>query len=85
MVALIALVVLTACGSTSSSTSSSADLSQLATCLDAHGVQVSAPLSRKAIHLALRNAGKPARKTADAACQQYEAGVLNLPKKNKKG
>jgi hypothetical protein len=60
-------------------------LSRLATCLDAHGVQVPASLSRDAIHLALKDAGKSARKTAATACQQYEAGILNHPRKNKKG
>jgi hypothetical protein len=49
-------------------------------CLDAHGVQVATPLSRKAIHNALKGASKPARKAADAACDQYEAGILNLHK-----
>ena len=82
----VVLVTLTACGSSGTpsaapSASSSGSLSVLATCLEAHGVQVATPLSRKAIHSALKGASKPVRKAADAACDQYEAGVLSLPKK----
>lgn len=83
---MVVLVTLTACGSSNTpsaapAASSSGSLTVLATCLDTHGVQVATPLSRKAIHSALKGASKPARKAADAACDQYEAGVLNLHKK----
>ena len=82
------LVALAACGPSNNTasaapTNDSPGLSQLASCLNAHGVQVATPLSRKAIHAALKDAGKSARKVADAACQQYEVGILNLPKKSK--
>jgi hypothetical protein len=83
---MAALFTLAACGSSPSAPASApsspgttASLSALATCLAQHGVQVSAPVTRKDIRAALRGVPKPTRHGAVAACQQYADGILNHP------
>jgi hypothetical protein len=87
--AIVLPVMLTACGGSISgaapAASSTADLPQFITCLQGHGVGVSSSIDVNAVRTALQNAGKTQKKSAMAACRQYDGGLGGKSKNKNKG
>jgi hypothetical protein len=83
------LVTLAACGGGTAAAAPAANPtavpSQFITCLQGHGVHVAAGSDVQAVRTTLQNLGKTTRKTAMAACRQYDNGYAGTGKTKNKG
>jgi hypothetical protein len=86
--AILLIVALSACGSSSGGAKASAGASQpaavvkalgnLTTCLSAHGVKVPAPVTRRGVRTTIRDLPSGRQSTVITACQTQIDAVLAL-------
>ncbi len=83
------LVALAGCGGGTAAATPAASPTavppQFITCLQGHGVSVSSSRDVSAIRIALQNLGKTAKKSAMAACRQYDGGLAGNGQHKNKG